>query len=404
MKPRFKLKGYTDADGLSVIYLYYYNKEKQTFIDTGVKTKPEYFTGTSVTSKCADIKQDQENLNNLLRTCMNKVEGIILQHKLKYQIEPTVDILREEYYKDGEKQNKELNVIDLYENWITFKGSKIRNTKIFTTILKDLQELYPSGKLYFRNLDNSFFERLVKYWQDVPIQNSTINKRLSCFKNFLKKQTEIGNNEYQFFRNFRSELKNLNTRVNIVILTGEELKTFETHVFKRKALSYVRDLYLVSCSTGLRFSDVIRLSPYNFFDDASGDKWVISDITKTEELQIRIPVPPLAERILKKYKFQFRKISNQKANVYLEDALKECNINELVPIYSKFGPNVTVKRIEKYKAVNFHSSRKYYITTAVNSGIEIGDVMEWSGHTSGTISKYITKGNNQQKKVRTLFK
>ena len=54
--------------------------------------------------------------------------------------------------------------------------------------------------------------------------------------------------------------------------------------------------------------------------------------------------------------------------------------------------------------MNFHSSRKYYITTAVNRGIEIVDVMEWSGHTSGTISKYITKGNNQQKKVRTLFK
>jgi len=250
-------------------------------------------------------------------------------------------------------------------------------------------------------IDNKFLEKLLEYWlSELKIQNSTINKRLACLKHFLQSTYSSGENEYLTFKSFKSEVTNLNSSSNIVILSSVEFNKLVTHTFKRKALSYVRDLYTISSCTGLRFSDVIRLTPDNFKEKG----WLITNVEKTEELQLRIPLSPLANRTLKKYKYITRKISNQKCNEYLHLALKECKFTDKITTFSKIGPVVTPDRQEKYEVISFHSSRKYFITTCVNSGIPIGDVMAWSGHTSGTISKYITKGTNQKSKMKNLFK
>ena len=63
---------------------------------------------------------------------MNKVEGIILQHKLKYGLEPTIDYIRSEYYKAGERMERDKDVITVFDEWITNKkGKKIKNIKIY---------------------------------------------------------------------------------------------------------------------------------------------------------------------------------------------------------------------------------------------------------------------------------
>ena len=53
----------------------YFHKGKPLILDTGVKTKPIYFNGKSVISKCQDIKQDQDVLNDLLKQCKTKVNN-----------------------------------------------------------------------------------------------------------------------------------------------------------------------------------------------------------------------------------------------------------------------------------------------------------------------------------------
>jgi len=402
MKPYFKIRNYSGKEGLNQVQLYYSHKGEQLYIDTLVRTKPIYFNGNTISGKCSEIKQDADEQNNILRTCMNKVEGIILQHKLKYGLEPTIDYIRSEYYKAGERMERDKDVITVFDEWITNKkGKKIKNIKIYKTILNDLKHLYPSNKLYFRMIDNKFLEKLLEYWlSELKIQNSTINKRLACLKHFLQSTYTSGENEYLTFKSFKSEVTDLNSSSNIVILSPVAFNKLVKHTFKRKALSYVRDLYVISSCTGLRFSDVIRLTPDNFKEKG----WLITNVEKTEELQLRIPLSPLAKRILKKYKYTTRKISNQKCNEYLHLALKECKFTDMITTFSKIGPVVTPDRQEKYKVISFHSSRKYFITTCVNSGIPIGDVMAWSGHTSGTISKYITKGTNQKSKMKNLFK
>ena len=404
MKPYFKIRNYCGNDGLNQIALYYSHKGDQLYIDTTVKTKPIYFNGNGVIAKCIDIKQNANELNNLLRTCMNKVEKIILDHKLKYGLDPTTDFLSIEYFKAAEIMERDQSVITVFNDWIKEKKKKIKNIKLYKTIYNDLEHLYPSNKLYFRMIDKHFLKKLLDYWlYDLKIQNSTINKRLVCLKQFLNQMYVDKANEFSYYKDFKSDVSNLNTSSNIVILTQTEFQKFLEHKFERKALSYVRDIYAISSVTGLRFSDVIRLSPDNFYTDKKGD-WIISDVTKTEQLQLKIPLTGIANRILQSYNFQLRKISNQKCNVYLEDALKECKFNSVVTTYSKIGTKVTPTKQPKYKAVNFHSSRKFFVTTCLASNVPIPSVMQWTGQSSQTISKYIGKGEADMDSMLNLFK
>lgn len=404
MKPYFKIREETDKDGLSTIRLYYSHKGKQLYIDSGVKTKVQYWNGKTISGKCSDIKQNADELNGLLRTVINKVEKIILDHKYKYGLEPTTDFLRIEYFIAGEKMENDKSVTATLEDWIKVKEKKIKNSKIYKTILNDLKALYPSGKLFFRMVDKHFLKKLMDYWlYELKIQNSTINKRLFCLRHFLNQMYKEGTNEFNYYKDFKSDVSDLNTRSNIVILTQSEFKKFLVHKFKRKALEYVRDLYCLSSVSGLRFSDVIRLSPDNFYTDKKGE-WIISDITKTEQLQLKIPLTGIAKRILKKYNFQLRKISNQKCNVFLEDALKECKFNDNVKIYSKIGIEVTMEKVPKYKACSFHSSRKFYVTQLLLAKVDLPSIQQWTGHSSQTISKYIGKGEDKMEEVLNLWK
>ena len=404
MKPYYKIRAYSDSKGLSQVAIYYSHKGSQLYLNTGVKTKSQYFNGVSVLSKCYDIKQDSDVLNNLLRTCMNKVEKIILDHQLKYGTEPTCDFLQIEYYKEGEKMENDKSVLTVFEDWKKEKAKKIKNIKLYTTIYKDLEYLYPDKKLYFRMVDETFLKKLMDYWlYELKIQNSTINKRLICLKYFFNQMHIKKINEFTYYKDFTSDVSDLNTSVNIVTLTKAEFEKFLNFDFKLKSRSYVRDLYCISCTTGLRFSDVIRLSPDNFYTDKKGE-WVISDITKTEELQLRIPLTGIAKRILEKFNYQLRKISNQKCNEYLEEGLKECEFNEKVKIYSKSGKDVIMKKVEKYKAVNFHSSRKFYITSLLDINVPLPSIRSWTGQSLQTIIGYVGKGEENMADVRAFFK
>ena len=403
METYFKIRNYADKNGLSQIQLWYFHKQKPLIIDTGVKTKSIYFNGKSVISKCQDIKQDQDVLNDLLKQCKTKVDRIILDYKSKYGTNPPVEVLKAEYFKEATKIEQDQDVISLMEDWIKDKKLYIKNTKIYTTIHHDLKKLYPK-KLYFREIDIKFNDKLIRYWLDSGIQNSTINKRMVCFKGFLKDCHYKGINEYDEYNKFKTKLTQLSNNV-IVIPTAAEFETLCTKELKSKRLDYIRTLYCISASTGLRFSDAVRLTPDNIVIDENGEKYIISDITKTED-RIQIPLSPLAERMLEKYNYTMRSITNQKANKNLHDLFEHLEFNTMVTVYEKRGIEVKPVKDFKYNLMTFHSSRKYFISTCVNTaGIKIKNVMEWSGHKSlSVVNKYLQKGLDEQTEMRKVFK
>ena len=81
-------------------------------------------------------------------------------------------------------------------------------------------------------------------------------------------------------------------------------------------LDRVRDLFLVGCYTGLRFSDFSRLTPKNI-----ADGFIEIKQSKTGG-NVVIPVHSVIKRIIIKYSGLPPTISNQKFNTFLKDVCK----------------------------------------------------------------------------------
>jgi integrase len=70
-------------------------------------------------------------------------------------------------------------------------------------------------------------------------------------------------------------------------------------ISEKPSLERVKDLFLIGCFTGLRFSDFIRIEPENITEEG-GAKY-IEMLTKETSQRVVIPLKPIVTEILTKY-------------------------------------------------------------------------------------------------------
>ena len=128
--------------------------------------------------------------------------------------------------------------------------------------------------------------------------------------------------------------------------------------------------FLICCFTGLAYVDVKKLSKLHLVEVAKGEYWIKTKRSKTSTLS-SIPLLPMAEKILEKYKEHVGKaenelllpiISNQKMNAYLKEIADVCGIK---------------------KKLTFHLARHTFATTVMlSNGVPIESVSKMLGHRS----------------------
>jgi integrase len=147
----------------------------------------------------------------------------------------------------------------------------------------------------------------------------------------------------------------------------------------------VRDLFIIGCWTGLRFSDL---------DQISTDKIKENRITLKQRKtgkKVVIPVNYTVNEILEKYNNKLPEpISNQKFNEYLKEAAKLANLNEVfLKTTSKNGLNIE-KRYLKHELITSHTARRSFCTNLYEMGVPTLSIMALSGHqTEQAFLKYI---------------
>jgi len=101
-------------------------------------------------------------------------------------------------------------------------------------------------------------------------------------------------------------------------------------------LMEVRDCYIFSCYTGYAYGDAEELSPDDVTIGIDGNKWIIRDRQKTDNME-NIPLLPIPLKIIEKYKnHPYCKInnrllpmnSNQRYNGYLKEIADLCGIKK----------------------------------------------------------------------------
>jgi site-specific recombinase XerD len=201
---------------------------------------------------------------------------------------------------------------------------------------------------------------------DRPCSHNTIMKHIERLKKVFHLAVQNEWLEKDPFTQFKPSF----IKKEIAYLNELELDRVENKHFSISRLDYVRDLFVFSCYTGLSYSDVYALTKENIQLGIDGEKWIITNRIKNNQ-QVRVPLLPKSESIIKKYEGNIRNeitgkllpvFINQKMNSYLKEIADLCGIE---------------------KHLTFHVARHTFATTVtLNNGVPIETVSKLLGHRS----------------------
>ncbi len=282
----------------------------------------------------------------------------------------------------------------------TGKHVERRTIQKYQTVLKVLREfasIYPQP-IDFDSVDLDFYEAFTAYLTTTKgFATNNVGKYIQTLKVFLNDAASKGIAVKQDYRN--RKFKVVHENADSIYLSESELEQLRAFdLAGKERLERVRDLFLVGCYTGLRFSDLTNLRP-QFIKNG----FIRIEQQKTAD-KVVIPCHEVVTAMLKKYKGALpRAISNQKMNDYLKEVCRLAGITSVeTKAQTKAGKRVTTSS-EKWEMVSTHTARRSFATNMYLLGIPALTIMQITGHrTEKAFMKYIKLDREQHAQVMAL--
>jgi integrase len=384
----FVLKEPKSKDKTLIYLLFRYEGQKLKY-STKQKVLPKFWNPEI--QRVRETKQFMQyaEFNALLQKIEDKVFDCY-RKMLIDGIKPTTDKLRKELNKkivSGEMstQNDLINFIDFSIKNSVKRPNTILSYKSTLNQLTNFKAKY-NRQLTFDNIDLEFYEDFMKYCLNKKYSPNTIGSYIKNIKVFMNEAVDkklTTNTEYKSRR-----FKKVSEEAENIYLTQAELtKIFQKDFSKKKALDRIRDMFIIGCYTGLRYSDLFTINNDNLID--KGTKLKIKT-EKTGELVI-IPLHNYIKTIIKKHGgIPQYKITNQAMNESLKDIAEQSGIKDTILITSTKGNTVETIPYKKHELVSVHTARRSFATNAYLNDIPTISIMKITGHkTEKSFLKYI---------------
>lgn len=238
----------------------------------------------------------------------------------------------------------------------------------------------------FDEIDVSVYDDYVSYLSNQGKMLNTIGERIKAIKSIMNRALRENLHQNALFNNYAAPQE----EVDNTYLTEEELTKLYNYSFTadKEYLEKYRDIFLVGCYTGLRWSDYKSIKKENITVSPKGNQILVVRTTKTGTL-VHIPFIWKELRIiLEKYGYNLPKVSEPKFNKYIKTACQYAGINAPVVITS--GKHKRQAPYEKWELVSSHTARRTACTNMYLKGIPAFQIMMISGHRrEETFMKYI---------------
>jgi integrase len=400
MEVNFYLKRPKESETAIYASIFWDEKRIKYYISESIQPKHWNKAAKRVreTSKFPEYPEFNTRLDNIEAGIKNVYRRFLNDHNQqpdKKQFKEALDI---HFNRGVSKKNMDFFLFfeDIIEkskdairiNHKTGKPLASSTIKTYVTCLNHLQGFREAKNrsIDFETMDLEFYNDFVEYMtRDKNLSTNAIGKNIQVLKLVLIEATELGLNKNLAFKGKR--FKTVREKSDSVYLTEEELQDIASlQLDQQPRLERVRDLFLVGCYTGLRFSDFSTLKPQSI-------KNGFIEITqiKTGE-PVTIPVHPVVKRILKKYNNALPKaISNQKMNDYLKDIGKmTASLQGAVSSSITKGGVKVSKNLPKWEMITSHTARRSFATNEYIAGTPTITIMAITGHrTEKAFMKYI---------------
>jgi len=320
-----------------------------------------------------DIKKVFDNLSNQLRKEKKHVTPELFKKEWELYNNPT----------PPETEPEKVEFVEFAESFIKKSAANRTETtlKNYRNSLRHLKEFaeYKNIDLTFDGMTLDFFLDFLEYLKtQKKFATNTIWRIVKVLKVFMNESLE---------RKLHSNLNHKSTRFTVkpelpetVYLNENELMTlWETDFSNNKKLERVRDLFLIGCFTGLRFSDLSRLTHDNIIE-FEGVKMLNIRTKKTGEV-VSVPLHYIVVEILERYGGKIPKaISNQKFNDYIKDICRETGLVKTITIEKTQGNLTAPKHFEKWELISTHTARRSFATNMYLAGFDPISIRKITGH------------------------
>lgn len=244
------------------------------------------------------------------------------------------------------------------------KGVSIASIKKYQTILRKLQEFetYRKKRILIKEVDLKFRTELIKYFNNVnKLNDNTTGKYIKYVKTICLDAQRNGievNPLLHSFKGYRADTK-------IIALSFEELDQIKQIKFLNDKLEVTKDWLLISCFTGQRISDFMRMNK-SFIQRIQNFEFIVLNQKKTGKT-VQIPLHKEVKEILNKRNGEFpplfAKNPDSNSAIYngnVKELCKRAGIIETIQLESKRGTDRTL--FEKWELVSSHTGRRSFAT------------------------------------------
>ncbi len=370
-------------------------KGKKIVVSTREKILVEDWDKKTQRANNHEKKHVHEVINRRLDTIENAVFKLLKDFENK-PVEPNLNFLKQNilFHIENQQKNDPSDYFwKLFDTFVSYKRKSTQSFKEYDLALrKHLKsvERITGIPINFNALhynEQGFIERFRYYLTHEAINKkgtfglltNTIWKQFKNLKAFLN---------WCFDQNHipRFSIKHLNAQIehiDHVYLTNEELISLENLILQEEEKT-IRDLFLLSCETGLRFSDLCTLSSVSpntdFFE-------VYPKKTRKKEPSKRIIIPFSArvKRVIQTNNGQIPSYSYAKINRFnsiLKELCEKAEINSECVHYRIVQGIEIMSLCKKYELVTSHTGRRTFCTLKFLAGMPSHAIMKFSGHSS----------------------
>jgi site-specific recombinase XerD len=250
--------------------------------------------------------------------------------------------------------------------------------KAYNTTLRHLEgwEELHGVRLDFKDVDMDFFYSFTQYITAMGMNANSVGKDIKKLKTFLSEAEQAGHPLPSDYRTRRFSVKG--TPSTHIYLTEEDLSAIAALSLDDR-LDRVRDMFIVACRTGLRWSDwgKIRLGNIRQVD---GVRMLVVKTEKTGQ-DVAIPIHPDVTRSLEKHGGQIHLLSMQKFNLW---------VKELAGLAGVRRPDM----------VSSHTARRTFATLLFRAGVPLMSIAKMTGHGSERVLLAYIKATIEENAVQ----
>ncbi len=338
-------------------------------------------------------KPKNKDLNEFVNSLSNYLNSILIERAKKNKEITKVELIEiaEKFLAKNKPTKSFFDYFNTYINEIE-NGTRVKDGAIlnYRTIqrnktTRDLLldfEKENNKPISFESIDKKFETDFNSYMANVKdYAPATMGKHITTLKAVLKEAFEEGIHTNIKFQSFKA----IETESNSIALNPTEIEAlYKLDLSKNQRLETVRDMFILGCHSGLRWSDYTDIKPENIKQGTNG--LIIDIIQEKTKNQVVIPVNNVILEILTKYNNQLpAPISNQKFNEYLKEVAKLVkSLHNTETMVITKGGKTKEETKARHELISSHTARRSFATNAFEKGIETKLIRAITGHKTDT--------------------